>query len=67
MWESVDLFQGSLCRPRPDAIEYMIPVSPLRYIAADPRFTFGGTKGSCERITPNNQHKLEFLVGTLAS
>ena len=34
-------------RERPDAIEYLsVTVSPLRYIAADPRFTFVGTQGS---------------------
>ena len=43
-----------------------IPVNPLGYITADPRFTFGGTEGSCERISPNCPHKLEFLVGKLA-
>ena len=41
-----------------------IPVSALRYIAADPLFTFGGTnlKDSCARIFPNCQHNLEVPV-----
>ena len=44
-----------------------IPVSPLQYIATDPWYTFGSTQGSCARISPNCQHKLEFLVETLTS
>ena len=30
-------------------------------------FTFGGTEESCALISPNCQHKLEFLIGTLDS
>ena len=47
-----------------------IPVSPLRYIAAESvcwSSVLGGTKGSCARISPNCQSNLEVLVGTLAS
>ena len=43
-----------------------LSVSPLRYIAAGPRFTFRGTEGSCAQISPNCQNKMEFHVGVLA-
>ena len=40
-------------------------------MADGPRFTIRGTEGSCHEscalISPNCQHKLEFLGGTLAS
>ena len=43
-----------------------IPVCPLRFIHAEPWFTFRGTEGSCERIFPPKK-TLIFLVGSLTS
>ena len=60
--------EAERARERPDAIEnLLVHCDYLRYIAADPRFTFGDTKGSCARISRNCQHNREVRVGTLAS
>ena len=42
---------------------HQIPVSPLQYIAAGPRFSLGSNEGSCSRIFPNFQTNLEKEAG----
>ena len=42
---------------------HQIPVSPLQYIAAGPRFSLGSNEGSCSRIFPNFQTNLENEAG----